>query len=217
MIQATEYEKPANAERIFAKIVSYIFHPLFLPSFIFLWLRVRFPFEFPGITPKVLFEKTFSVIWITAFFPAFSVFLLWRLKFISNIFLRTAKERIAPYIITMIFYWWMWYLSRYFTDQPEILKAFYFGIFVATVFGLILNNFMKISMHAMGVGGILTFVIITCFYYQVYLGLDMAVTTIVTGLVCSCRLALSEHSKGEIYLGLFVGIFCQLIGYWIAM
>lgn len=216
-MQARLSQQTENKGQFFAKLFSYIFHPLFLPSFIFLWLRVRFPSEFPGITSKTLFEKTFSVIWITAFFPAFSVFLLWRLKFIDNIFLRTAKERIAPYIITMIFYWWMWYLSRYFTDQPAILKCFYFGIFAATVFGLIINNFMKISMHAMGVGGVLAFVLITCFYYQVYLGLDIAATAIITGLVCTCRLALNEHFKSEIYLGLFVGILCQLIGYWFAM
>lgn len=216
-MQARLSQQFGKGEQFFAKIFSYIFHPLFLPSFVFLWLRTRFPFEFPGITAKTLFERTFSVIWITAFFPAFSVFLLWRLKFIDNIFLRTARERIAPYIITMIFYWWMWYLSRFFTDQPDILKCFYFGIFVATVFGLIINNFMKISMHAMGVGGVLTFVLITCFYYQVYLGLDIAVVAVITGLVCSCRLALNEHFKAEIYMGLFVGILCQLIGFWIAM
>ncbi|MFX9915856.1 hypothetical protein ABTP64_18780, partial [Acinetobacter baumannii] len=80
------------------------------------------------------------------FFPAFSVFLLYQLKFIENIYLRSQKERIAPYIITMIFYWWMWYLSRNFTDQPEVLRFFFLGIFLSTVVGLIANNFFKISM-----------------------------------------------------------------------
>ncbi len=216
-MEARLTESARQGERILAKIISYIFHPLFLPGFVFLWLRARFPFEFPGTTPATLFAKTFSVFWLTAFFPAISVFLLWRLKFIQNIYLRTAQERIAPYVITMIFYWWMWYLSRNFTDQPEVLKGFYFGIFLATIAGLIINNFIKISMHAMGVGGVLTFIIITCFYYQVFLGLDITVITLITGLVCTCRMALQEHSRAEIYLGLVIGILCQLLGFAVAM
>src|SRR5690349_9323551 len=83
--------------RVIAKIISYIFHPLFIPTYIFLWLALRFPYEFAGITPTGLMLRKISVFWITAFFPAFSVFLLWRLKFIDSIFLKTKKERIIPY------------------------------------------------------------------------------------------------------------------------
>jgi hypothetical protein len=111
-----------------------------------------FPYEFAGITPWQLKLRLFSVFWMTAFFPSFAVFLLWRLKFSDSIFLRTQKERIIPYIITMFFYWWMHYLSRNFPDQPAVLKFFYTGIFMSSVAGLLANNSYKISMHAMGVG-----------------------------------------------------------------
>jgi hypothetical protein len=205
--------------RIIAKIISYIFHPLFIPTYIFLWLTLSFPFEFAGISPKGLMLRKISVFWITAFFPAFSVFLLWRLKFIDSIFLKTQKERIIPYIIIMIFYWWMWYLSRntQFSDQPEVLKFFFLGIFYATVPSLILNNFFKISMHAIGVGAALTFVILTCFYYQLYLGADIAIITLITGIVCTARFIVSDHTNLDVYSGLIAGALCQVIAYWIAM
>ncbi len=205
--------------KVIAKIISYIFHPLFIPSFIFFWLVMRFPYAFAGITLFEMFARKINVILFTAFFPAFSVFLLWRLRFIDNIFLRTQKERIAPYIITMFFYWWMWYLSRSseFNNQPIVLKFFYFGIFLATIFGLTINNFMKISMHAMGVGGALVFVLLTCFYYETYLGVDVAIVTLITGLVCTARLLLNDHSNKEIYGGLLVGFLCQLIAYAVMM
>src|ERR1700755_102294 len=111
-------EQPA-AIKIPAKIISYILHPLFVPLYIFIWLTIRFPYHFDDITPRSLSFKTISVFLNATFFPAFAVFLLWRLKFIESIYLRTEKDRIIPYVITMIFYWWMWYLSRNFTDQPE--------------------------------------------------------------------------------------------------
>lgn len=203
--------------KILARIFSYVFHPLFLPTYIFLWLTLKFPYAFAGITPFTLFTRKITVFWMTGFFPAFSVFLLYQLKFIENIYLRSQKERIAPYIITMIFYWWMWYLSRNFTDQPEVLRFFFLGIFLSTVVGLIANNFFKISMHAMGVGGALMFMILTSFYYHVYLGSDISSIIIIAGVTCSSRLLLNEHGAFEVYFGLFTGILCQALAYYFAM
>lgn len=200
-----------------AKIVSYVFHPLFIPTYVFIFLIYQVPYEFAGITPFQLQLKLFSIFWLTAFFPAFAVFLLWRLKFSESIFLRTQKERIVPYIITMFFYWWMYYLSRNFTDQPAVLKFFYMGIFVATVFGLILNNYFKISLHAMGVGGALAAIILFAMYYQVPLGVSMSITALITGIVCTSRFLVSDHTNKEIYVGLFVGIGCQMAAYWFVM
>ena len=91
---------------LISQVLSYVFHPLFIPTFAFIWTYERFPFEFSGITPNALFFRLIGVFWTTAFFPAFAVFLLWRLKFIASIHLKTQKERIIPYVISMFFYWW---------------------------------------------------------------------------------------------------------------
>lgn len=200
-----------------AKIISYVFHPLFIPTYVFIFLIYQVPYEFAGITVWQLKMRLFGLFWITAFFPAFAVFLLWRLKFSESIFLRTQKERIAPYIITMFFYWWMYYLSRNFTDQPEVLKFFYMGIFIATVGGLLLNSYFKISLHAMGVGGALAAIILFAMYYRMPLGVSMSITALLTGMVCTSRFLVSDHTSKEIYTGLFVGIGCQLGAYWFVM
>jgi len=207
--QLAAQQQPAVI-RVLAKIISYVLHPLFIPTYVFIWLIIRFPYEFNiPLTPLKL--RVFTVFWTSAFFPAFTVFLLWRLKFISGIYLRNQKDRIIPYVATMFFYWWLWYLSRNFTDQPIAIKSFFLGIFLSTVAGLTINNFLKISMHAMGVAGAWLFMIITCFHYSIHLGLDLSIATLIMGLVCSARLSLSEHSTVEIYLGLAVGAICQLI------
>jgi hypothetical protein len=207
-------EKPGYFLSIPAKIISYIFHPLFIPTYIFLFLEWRFPYEFMGITERQLKFRLFSVFWMTAFFPAFSVFLLWRLKFSESIFLRTQKDRIIPFMITMFFYWWMYYLSRNFPDQPQALKFFYFGIFISTSLGVIANNFIKISLHAIAMGGALTAIVLFAFFYQVDLGIDIAIAALITGIVCTSRFLVSDHTSKEIYSGLIVGIVCQLFGYW---
>ena len=200
-----------------ARIISYVFHPLFIPTYVFYFLVIQFPYEFAGITEFQLKLRLFSLFWLTAFFPAFAVFLLWRLKFSESIFLRTKQERIVPYMITMFFYWWMYYLSRNFTDQPAVLKFFYMGIFIATVFGLTLNNYFKISLHAIGAGGAMAAIILFAFYYRAPLGIAMSVAVLIAGVVCTIRFLVSDHTNKEIYTGLLVGIGCQMGAYYFVM
>ena len=216
-MQETEIYKPSILLRVPAKIISYVFHPLFIPTYIFIFLLYQFPYEFSGITLWHLKMRLFGLFWFTAFFPSFSVFLLWRLKFSDSIFLRTQKERVIPFLISMFFYWWMYYLSRNFTDQPVVLKFFYFGIFISTSFGVIINNYIKISLHAMAIGAALAAMILFAFFYHTQITTAISITLLLTGIVCSSRLIVSDHTNAEIYIGLFVGIICQMIGYWFAM
>ena len=195
------------------QIISYVFHPLFVPTYFMLYLMRVIPYEFVGITEWQLTLRLFSVFWLTAFFPAFAVFLMWRLKLSESIFLRTQKERIIPYVITMFFYWWMYYLSRNFTDQPLALKFFYFGIFIATALGLIINNFMKISLHAMGVGGLLTAVILVGLHYSIDNAIWTLLAIIITALVMSARMIVSDHTQKELLVGFGIGLITQLIAY----
>jgi hypothetical protein len=171
------------------------------------------PFEFVGITEWQLKMRLFSVAWLTAFFPAFAVFLLWRLKLSDSIFLRTQKERIIPYVITMFFYWWMYYLSRNFTDQPIALKFFYLGIFVASAIGMTVNNFMKVSLHAMGIAGLTTSVILVSVFYPVNNAVWVLLAILLTALVISARLVVSDHTKKELIVGLLIGVVTQVAAY----
>lgn len=196
-----------------AHLLSYVLHPLFIPTYFFLFLMQVLPFEFVGISEWQLKMRLFSVAWLTAFFPAFAVFLLWRLKLSDSIFLRTQKERIIPYVITMFFYWWMYYLSRNFTDQPIALKFFYLGIFVATAIGMTVNNFMKVSLHTMGIAGLMMAVILVSIFYPVNNAVWVLLAILLTALVISARLIVSDHTKKELIVGLFIGVFTQVAAY----
>lgn len=199
--------------RYTGQFISYIVHPLFVPTYFMLYLMQVLPYEFVGITEWQLTLRLFSVFWLTAFFPAFAVFLMWRLKLSESIFLRTQKERIIPYVITMFFYWWMYYLSRNFSDQPIALKFFYFGIFIATAIGLIVNNFIKVSLHAMGVGGLFTVVIIVGLHYSINNAIWTLLVIILTALVISARMLVSDHTKRELIVGLLIGFLTQVMAY----
>jgi len=203
-----QYHTPAPLQW-FAKLVSYVFHPLFIPTYIYFFVAKAFPYEFSGMLRNASMFRTVIVFINTAFFPAVAIFLLWRLKFIESIFLRSQKERIAPYIIVMVFYWWLWYLSKNFTDQPFELRIFFLGTFLTTPVALILNNFFKISMHAIGVGGAAGFIMVLSFVKQADLTAAIAISVLIAGIVCTARFLASDHTNKEIYTGLLLGILCQ--------
>lgn len=196
-----------------AKFISVLLHPLFIPTYIFLLLMQAVPYEFAGITPWELKLRLFSVFWWTAFVPAFAIFLLWRLQFIDSILLLTQKERIIPFVLVMLFYWWQYYLSRHFADQPVVLKFFYLGIFLTSVVGLIINNYMKISLHGMAAGGAVAALILFSWQYALPFWEYIAGTVFLAGLVASARLLVSDHSTREVYYGLITGMFCQVLAY----
>jgi len=213
----TEINISGKLLQLIAKLVSYILHPLFIPFYFFLFLVYQFPYEF---TVSMAFElklKLISTFIMTAFFPAFAVFLLWRLNFIHSIFLKTQKERIIPFFITMFFYWWMYYLGRTMKDQPQMLKVFYFGIFISTATGVIINNFIKISLHGIAMGSAMMAVILCSFFYHTPLTEAISIITVLTGIVCTARFIVSNHTNEEVYTGVFVGIICQILAYWFVL
>lgn len=104
-------------------------------------------------------------------------------------------------------------------NQPEFageIVMLALAIFIVSILGLMANILMKVSMHAMSVGVAVTFVMIMGFSQDVSFTVYTSIAIIITGLVCTSRMIVSDHSPLEIYFGLFVGIISQTIAYWFA-
>lgn len=197
--------------RVLAGLFSYLFHPLFIPVYIAAYLIYLHPYSFAVFDSKQKFLRLVSVFVITAFFPAITVFLLWRLQFASSIFLRTQKERIIPYVASIIYFFWAFYVSKNLPGTPQIMVFFFLGTFLSASAALMANNYFKISMHSLAVGGAVTYMILLGIISGEPMGVPIAVATLGTGLVCTSRLIVSDHHPYEIYWGLILGILCQLI------
>ena len=198
--------------KILAQLCSWIFHPLFIPLYVSFFLFYIHPYAFVALNEKMKFFKLLFVIVNTAMFPAFSVWLMWRLNFIQSIYLRTQKERVIPYAATMIFYFWAWYVSKSQVDNSDIFTNFLFGSFLSVIAAWMANIYFKISMHALAMGGLLFFVIWISFSGDGASGVYAAASLLISGLVCTARMIISDHRPAEIYAGVFIGIICQVIG-----
>jgi hypothetical protein len=201
--------------RLFAHLFSYIFHPLFIPLYATYYLAFMHPGYFNGISENNKIWVLLRVANNMIFFPAILVLLLKGVGFIDSIFLKTQKERIIPYIASGIFFFWMYLVFRNQSEVPSILTAFIFSVFISSSVALIANIYFKISMHAIGVGGLLGLMLVILHTNTSSpVTLSLVCTLLVTGLVCTSRLMVSNHTQKDIYLGLLYGILCQAVGAW---
>ncbi|TDH18332.1 hypothetical protein EXU57_23530 [Segetibacter sp. 3557_3] len=206
------YPPPMHpAVRAGARFVSYVFHPVFLPIYVIAYLIFIHPYSYASLQEKQKLMKLVSFFILTVFFPTLTVFLLWRLKFVESIKLRTQQERIIPYIASIIYFFWAWYVSKNQTENPLILVSFLLGLFLTTSAALMANSYFKISMHALGVGGVLAFMVLIGLYTFDPMGVPISIATIIAGLVCTARLAVSDHHPVEIIWGFLIGILFQVI------
>ena len=145
-------------------------------------------------------------------FPAVTILLLKGLGFIQSIFLHTQKDRIIPYIASMTFFFWAQYALREQPEIPRILVAFMFGVFISSAAALIANIYFKVSMHAIGMGGLTGIFFVIMQQNTMLMTWPLSAALLIAGLVCTSRLIVSDHNPKDIYSGLLIGFICQLIG-----
>ena len=210
----TGYQPQQPAIRVAAKVISYIFHPLFIPVYIIIFLLATPSSLFSGLDRmgKILLPVQFFVMYV--FFPLVTVLLCKALGFLQSIYLKTQKERIIPYIACGVYYFWMCYVLRNQPQYPKELVQLAIAIFVASSAGLIANIYMKVSMHAMSMGILVLFVGLLAATQAANYTIYMSAVVFIAGLVCTARLIVSDHTPKEIYTGLLVGAASLLIAVW---
>ncbi|MBI5915880.1 MAG: hypothetical protein HY842_10915, partial [Bacteroidetes bacterium] len=206
--------------RIPAKIISILFHPLLIVTYMLVLLLVVNPYQFGVYTIADHWKLVLLVFLSTFLMPIFAVFLMKSLKMVESMELRDRHERIGPYILTGVFYLWM-FIN--FKSNPEIPKPFVIAVLGATIalFGsFFLNNFTKISAHAAGMGGLAGMAVINAVLfnfdtftlnlgglgaYEISTNLVMMAVIVLAGIVCTARLLLEAHTERQLYVGLAVG------------
>jgi hypothetical protein len=200
--------------RIVAKIISWVFHPLFIPVYIAWFLMSTQPFLFASFTPAKKMITLLQFFIMYSFFPLVTVLLSKALGFLDSIYLKTQRERIIPYIACGIYYFWMCYVLR---NQPQYSKEVVqlsMAIFIASSIGLLVNIYMKVSMHAISMGILLAFMLMLSFTQSGNYTIYLSIAFLLAGLVCTARFIVSDHTPPEIYSGLLVGLLSQLIAVW---
>ncbi len=198
--------------RYIAGFISWVFHPLLLGLYMCIYLVYYQPDFFMGIGQKGKGQTVLIYAINAVFFPLVSVLLCKALGFIKSIRQNTQKERIILYSITMVFFFWAFYVFNNKPGMPPIIAKMALGIFLTVSLNFIANIYIKISMHAAGAGSLIGLMVMLLFSTSVFIGYPIAVAILLAGIICTARLIVSDHSMPEIISGLASGF----LGQWLA-
>lgn len=212
MQQAIQSAMHPPVLRLLAKFSSWIFHPIFVPLYVTWFLVYVHPSFFAGFSMESRNRVLMLIALNAVFFPLVTVLLLRALKFIDSIYLRTQRDRIIPYVASMTFFFWTQYVLREQTLIPRVLVSFMFGVFIASAASLIANIYQKVSMHTVGMGGLVGILVVIAWRNPESIPVPLAIATIIAGWIGTARLLVSDHTSSEIRLGYLIGFVCQLAG-----
>ncbi|MBC7885685.1 MAG: hypothetical protein H7X99_09435 [Saprospiraceae bacterium] len=215
--------------KIIAHIISFLLHPLFMISYILMFLIIANPYIFGFSGPKVQGLIIISVVTISLMFPVIAIFLMKALGLIKSLEMKDKQERIGPLIVTGMFYMWLYINVRKNDLIPDALSFFILGCTIAVFIALILNSFTKISLHTIGAGGFVAGMMLMVNYWTygvvnfsipysgITLGISdrlvMMIVLVLAGLIGSSRLYLKAHREDEVYGGYLVGILAQMVAF----
>ncbi|RYD77230.1 MAG: hypothetical protein EOP53_13325 [Sphingobacteriales bacterium] len=215
--QAAPALKVSPVLKLIASVLSYIFHPIFLPLYAVWFIAYVHPSFLSGFSDGMRLRTVLITAQNAVFYPLFSVLLLKGVGFISSIFLRTQKDRIIPYMACGIFFFWTFIVFKEQGLFPKILPSFMLGVFLASSAALLANIYFKISMHAIGVGGVVGLFIIIAGTNTMLMTWPLGIALLVAGLVCSARLLITDHTPKDIYSGLAAGLLAQFVAAYIIL
>lgn len=195
-----------KASYVFARILSVVFHPLLVPTWAFILILTQGNLAILKIPSQAAWMIALLVFLCTAAIPAFIFLFMYRLKMISALSMPYRSERMAPIVVTAIFFYLMSYLVR----QLHIAPVFGFYMIGATALALlclVVNIWWKISLHLAGMGGVTGALAgMTELYGDNYF-LPMIAALIISGFVAASRLRLNAHRPAEVYAGFALGVF----------
>lgn len=197
-------------ETKFAKVISYLFHPLFIPTYAFLLMFAQKSYLAYRIAFSSKLILIFMVASITLLLPAILIYFLKRWEVIKDLNMEDKEDRVFPYVICAVFYYtaFHWFSGL---QLPIVYSLFMLGATIISIFALIINFWWKISIHMLSIGGVTAAFFSISILYEIQI-LNLILTLfLISGLVGFARLRLGSHKQFQVYLGFMFGFIIMLL------
>ena len=188
--------------------ISYIFHPIVFPFF-----GTLFYFF---VLPKYISERQISFVLITIavgtiLLPIVLLFFLKNANMISSFSLSNIEERKYPLLLFSI----IGFLIGKLLLKLTLVNDLAVFIFAGSLGMLVIYAFLwvekKVSIHALGIGGFVGFMLYLSYSYSLNLLLFIALGFVLFGIIANARLQLKAHNAQEVVYGFVIGVGLQLL------
>ena len=206
-----------TSEEKLATLLSYLLHPLLMPSYGFTFLFFSKNY-ISDLTPLNLKLVILSVTFIFTFLlPTINAFILLKMGRIKSLEMETNTERIIPYSSAALYYFALFYLLHH-ANFPEFyrvtvidfLNLLNLGAAICILLTLIINFKWKISAHTIGIGGLTGGVLGMMYRLQLDLQYFFIALLFCSGIVAYARLKLNAHTPAQVYIGFALGFLIEL-------
>ena len=190
-----------------AQAVSFLVHPLIIPTIIYILLAIFrpdlvLPFTADNITFLIVTVAFFSFV-----IPAILIVSLFYFKKISTLLLDNQDDRQKALVATSIVYMLAIYVLHVVLRLNNVGVSIFGYITFCIILAMIITKYWKISLHCIGAAGLVIF----CAYiaYDSYQYLSFVIflfSVILSGFLASARLHLNKHSLAQVAAGYFLGL-----------
>jgi len=191
-----------------SKFISIILHPIFMPL-LALYLTLASLPSIAGSTSQDLNYIYGIVICCANILPLLSIFFLIKKGRVSSLEISNHKERSLPLFITVI---WMsvgFYMLNSVLFYATILKAELIGAILIILIAAIISKFWKISLHLLGIGGVVG-VFIALQIIQGGVLYLLLLFILFSGILGVARIDQKAHNHAQVYVGFLLGVCIEL-------
>ena len=200
---------------VLARIVSWVFHPLLLATYLFTLFTWLLPAGMDPIREDGQQRFIFLIFCVTCALPALNIFLFKALGTISSVTLQSRRERIVPFSFVAVLYvliTWLLY-SRTRIGMNDNLLKFLVLIDVLVVVATIVTFFYKISVHAMAAWAFIGILLpLNKISEEGKLFAPTIIAILLAGVIMSSRLQLNAHTPREVMVGAIAGLLISVGG-----
>ena len=191
------------------QIISIILHPMFMPLLAVHLTLLNLPALAFTLSQKLVLIYGILV-FSTMVLPLVSIFWLMRKGQVSSFEMSNHKERSLPLFKTVIWMSFGYYLLQNLLFYTPILKAELLGAILIILLAAIISKFWKISLHLLGIGGVVGVFIALQIMHGDFLYL-LLLFILLSGLLGVARIKQKAHNYAQVYAGFLVGLSVELI------
>ena len=216
--------------RLLANIISYVTHPLLGVTYILLLLLSVNPYLF-GVNTLLEKAPLIALVFGSSFLiPGLVILMMVGLEMLPSLTMPERTDRTIPLIAVGTLYLGLFAFCRKAPEIPVAYTALVLGCVVGLFAAFFVNLFTKISLHTVGMGGLVAavMVIMELFAYdhlvvplaagrELHVSLVMLFIAVIVlaGLVGTARLILRAHELEDVFGGYVVGFLAMAASVWV--
>ena len=191
---------------MWARVASTVLHPFLMPMYTLVTL---FSVDEVLRSQPALFLYFAFILGVNTLGAAISLYLMFRNRLIDDLEIRDRRQRTRPFLIVLVYYLMTLYLlaSERDVHTPMMYVGMIRGVVVSIAVGIVVTRRFKMSMHAMGVGGLVGAVFASGQIHFTPHFSALAGWILAAGFVGAARIALRAHTDREVYAGFLWGAF----------